>query len=184
MIKRSYEITDQAYAYFSQKAAADDRKMYPYINRMLEQIASGDLIVSKPKAKPKPKKELVLDDSEVLGLLPLNNGDSFDVTENYFNSLSELYPAVDVGQELNNMLGWLDSNPTKRKTKTGIKKFITSWLSRKQDKGGNNAIVQANKRQDKFTKSEEAKSKLQQRAIELEQRANNDPFLGQNDQHL
>jgi len=168
MIKRSYEISDDAYSYFSKKAAEEDRPIIKYISRMLEQIAKGDLILSKPKAKPKPKKELVVDDSEILGLLPLNNGDSFDVTENYFNSLAELYPAVDVGQELNNMLGWLDSNPTKRKTKTGIKKFITSWLSRKQDKGGNNAIVQANKRQDKFTATQQAKSELQQRSIELE----------------
>lgn len=32
------------------------------------------------------------------------------------------------------MKGWLNANPTKRKTKRGIKRFINSWLSREQDK--------------------------------------------------
>jgi hypothetical protein len=47
-----------------------------------------------------------------------------------------LYPAVDVYQELNAMDGWLDANPTKRKTAKGVKRFVNSWLSRAQDKGG------------------------------------------------
>ena len=32
------------------------------------------------------------------------------------------------------MKGWLNSNPTKRKTRRGIKRFINSWLAREQDK--------------------------------------------------
>lgn len=69
--------------------------------------------------------------------LPLNNGSGFDVTETYLETLRGLYPAVDVDQELRNMYGWLDSNPSKRKTRTGIKRFITNWLSKEQNKGGN-----------------------------------------------
>ena len=34
------------------------------------------------------------------------------------------------------MLGWCDANPKKLKTKDGVKKFINSWLSKEQDKGG------------------------------------------------
>jgi hypothetical protein len=33
------------------------------------------------------------------------------------------------------MKGWLISNPKKRKTKAGIMRFVTNWLSREQDKG-------------------------------------------------
>ncbi len=36
------------------------------------------------------------------------------------------------------MTGWLDANPTKRKTARGIKRFVNSWLARAQDKGGSN----------------------------------------------
>lgn len=48
----------------------------------------------------------------------------------------ELYPGVDVMQQLRNMRGWLDSNPQRRKTKTGIKKFITGWLAKEQNHCG------------------------------------------------
>ena len=34
------------------------------------------------------------------------------------------------------MTGWLDANPKRRKTKAGIRAFITSWLAREQDRGG------------------------------------------------
>lgn len=68
--------------------------------------------------------------------LPLNDGTFFDVSENDRAKWSQLYPNVDVLQQLRNMAGWCDANPTKRKTRGGIKRFITSWLAREQDKGG------------------------------------------------
>lgn len=38
-------------------------------------------------------------------------------------------------QELREMVGWSQANKTKRKTKSGVMRFITGWLSREQDKG-------------------------------------------------
>ena len=32
------------------------------------------------------------------------------------------------------MKGWCDSNPTKRKTRRGIKRFVNAWLSKEQDR--------------------------------------------------
>lgn len=69
--------------------------------------------------------------------LTLNDKSEFLVTEDMVTEWTELYPAVDIKQELRKMKGWLDSNPNKRKTKSGIKRFITSWLARTQDSGGN-----------------------------------------------
>lgn len=68
--------------------------------------------------------------------LPLNDGTFFDVSENDRAKWSQLYPNVDVLQQLKNMAGWCDANPAKRKTRGGIKRFITAWLAREQDKGG------------------------------------------------
>ena len=68
--------------------------------------------------------------------LPLNDGTFYDVSENDRAKWSQLYPNVDVLQQLRNMAGWCDANPTKRKTREGIKRFITAWLAREQDKGG------------------------------------------------
>ena len=66
--------------------------------------------------------------------LTLNDKTLYDVTQNDFNEYEELYPNVDIMQELRKMKGWLNANPTKRKTKRGIKRFINNWLSREQDK--------------------------------------------------
>lgn len=74
--------------------------------------------------------------SEVVFIsLPLSDGKSFfDVTEGYFLEQVALYPGVNIEQEFRNMLGWLNSNPAKRKTPRGIKRFITTWLQNSQDK--------------------------------------------------
>ena len=67
--------------------------------------------------------------------LPLNDKSLYPIYQDDVDSWKELYPAVDIMQQLRNMKGWSDSNPTKRKTKGGIKRFINNWLSREQDKG-------------------------------------------------
>lgn len=78
---------------------------------------------------------------KLLGTLPLNDGTNWEIYSADVNELQPLYPAVDVRQELRSMKGWLIGNPTNRKTKRGIKRFITSWLDKEQDKtkpnGGN-----------------------------------------------
>lgn len=68
--------------------------------------------------------------------LPLNDGAEYGVTESQVTQWQSLYPAVDVIQQLRNMRGWLDANPSRRKTRRGINAFCASWLSREQDKGG------------------------------------------------
>ena len=68
--------------------------------------------------------------------LPLNDGNSYEVTQSEIDEYSELYPAVDVAQEIRGMIGWIKANPTRRKTRRGIKRFMNSWLSRAQDQGG------------------------------------------------
>ncbi len=66
----------------------------------------------------------------------LNDKTFFDVTNEDYLKWVELYPAVDVMQELRKMAGWCDANASKRKTRRGVRSFITSWLAREQDKGG------------------------------------------------
>lgn len=70
--------------------------------------------------------------------LPLNDGSFFDVSAQDVANWASLYPAVDVEQELRKMIGWCESNPTKRKTRRGVAAFIARWLSKEQDKGGSN----------------------------------------------
>ena len=85
-------------------------------------------------SKAELKVEIEPAQADVFIKLPLINGDDFLVTKDYVKELKELYPAVDVEQALRNMRGWLDANPRNRKTPRGIKRFITGWISREQDK--------------------------------------------------
>lgn len=66
----------------------------------------------------------------------LKNGDSFEPEPEDIEKWKLAYPNVNVEVELRAMSVWCDANPGKRKTSRGIKRFITSWLSRAQDQGG------------------------------------------------
>lgn len=76
--------------------------------------------------------------------LILNDKSLYPITQQDINGWIEIYPSVNILQELRKIKGWLDSNPTKRKTSRGIKRFINSWLSREQDKGGTKVYGEKN----------------------------------------
>ena len=81
-----------------------------------------------------PKGDVCIVGAEPIIGLPLNDGSEHPVTSEDIAEYSRLYPAVDVMQELRDMRGWLLANPTRRKTKRGVKAFIRTWLSKEQDK--------------------------------------------------
>lgn len=66
--------------------------------------------------------------------LTLNDKSEYPFFRKDIDEYKELYPAVDVEQQFRTMKGWCKDNPTKRKTKRGIRKFVNSWLAREQDK--------------------------------------------------
>jgi hypothetical protein len=47
---------------------------------------------------------------------------------------SEAYPAVDIRTTILRAAEWVVANPTKRKK--NYNRFLTSWLSRSQERGG------------------------------------------------
>ena len=82
-----------------------------------------------------PEPEEPAPDREQVISLTLNDRSEFWIYGDQVEQWSQLFPAVDVLQELRKMKSWLDSNPSRRKTKRGILRFVNSWLSREQDKG-------------------------------------------------
>ena len=66
--------------------------------------------------------------------LPLNDGKEYAVSAGQIEEWGQLYPAVDVMQQLRNMKGWLAGNPQKRKTRRGILAFINRWLAKEQNR--------------------------------------------------
>lgn len=87
----------------------------------------------------KKEKELHSDsppdpEEEPFITLTLNDKSEYPFFRKDIDEYKELYPAVDVEQQFRTMKGWCKDNPTKRKTKRGIRKFVNSWLAREQDK--------------------------------------------------
>lgn len=66
--------------------------------------------------------------------LPLNDKTMYPIFQEQIDEWNELYQSVKIIQELKKMKGWLNANPTKRKTKRGINRFINGWLAREQDR--------------------------------------------------
>lgn len=89
------------------------------------------------KDDTKPAEEAPLKPAESIFIsIILNDKSYFDIPVSKVEKWKEIYPAVDVEQELREMSDWAESNPTRRKTKKGILTFIRNWLSKEQDKGG------------------------------------------------
>lgn len=92
-------------------------------------------IQSQSRTNPDPKGCAGPRDGPTLEI-PLHDGGGFVISSEQIGEWSRLYPAVDVEQELRNMIGWCQANPAKRKTRNGVVRFVNGWLARTQDKGG------------------------------------------------
>lgn len=124
------------------------RSKYPAPEDGCESVNTSEIICNQMNANvpviqsnPNPIRIRDTDSGEqasplpaVIGI-PLNDGSEYPVTQPQIDQWKKLYPAVDVMQELREMVGWSQANKTKRKTKSGVMRFITGWLSREQDKG-------------------------------------------------
>ena len=80
---------------------------------------------TKTKNKPKAKVEAI----------PLNDGTEWIPDEDLFEEYKRLYPTVYVEGAFRSMRSWCLCNPSRRKTKAGVKRFVNSWLQ-KESSGG------------------------------------------------
>ena len=66
----------------------------------------------------------------------LKDGKHWEPSDEDIIAWQRSYSEVDIYAELGAMESWCDANPSKRKTKKGIKRFINAWLNRARDQGG------------------------------------------------
>ena len=71
----------------------------------------------------------------------LETGDYWEPDQGDIIKWQRAYKKVDVHQELSAMDAWLDANPTRRKTKVGMNRFVNSWLKRSDDQGGASPVA-------------------------------------------
>lgn len=85
------------------------------------------------------------DKSPCAGKFLLNDGSEYIITENDVETYQQLYPAIDVRQEIRSIEAWCLSNPKNRKTRNGAKRFLNGWLSRTQNSAPVKKMASANK---------------------------------------
>ena len=126
-------------------------EQFPEPKKAIDSLSIGYAkAIETPRPIPRPipyTENNILPGAEAAPVctLTLNDKSEYPIYQQQVDEWKELYPAVDVMQELRNMKGWLISNPRKRKTRTGILRFVNGWLAREQNKGGVTARGQPNK---------------------------------------
>ena len=103
---------------------AADCRLNPIQSNTESEYQSESIISSEPKAASEPP----------VITLKLNDGSEYPFYQNDVSSYMNTYPAVDIMQQFREMKKWCEDNPSRRKTKAGIKRFVNSWLAREQDK--------------------------------------------------
>ncbi len=90
------------------------------------------------KNKPKPIASSDLSLSAVNGsavaYIPLVDGTEYGITTNQLQEFELAYPALDCKQTFLEMRAWCISNPSLRKTRSGVLRFVNTWLSKEQNK--------------------------------------------------
>lgn len=71
----------------------------------------------------------------------LKTGENWEPEEADVLSWQQAYKGIDIFSELDAMACWCEANPSKRKTKKGIKRFVNAWLQRANQKGGSPFIA-------------------------------------------
>lgn len=66
-------------------------------------------------------------------VIPLNDSTEYRVPYRELAEWEKAYLAVNVRQELREIRTWSLANKAKRKTKTGVSRFIVAWLAKAQD---------------------------------------------------
>ena len=108
-------------------------KAEPNNNQTITKAEPKEKVKDKDKVKDNKKLSAPDDESPCAGRFLLNDGTEYAVSENDVVTYQQLYPGIDVSQELRNIQAWCLSNPKNRKTKVGAKRFLNGWLSRAQN---------------------------------------------------
>ena len=105
------------------------------------------------KNSPEPEKPLdsgLPEKLPILKILLIKRDGEFSVFQEDIDQWQETFPGIDVLQIIREIRQWNIDNPQKRKTAGGIRKHISSWMGREQNKGGKNSQSSQTKTEDIF----------------------------------
>lgn len=81
-----------------------------------------------------PADEKIEKAPAVVPALILNDGTEWIPDQSDVDGWEKVYPAVDICAEFGRMREWCKSNPKRRKTARGIRRFVTNWLDGEQNR--------------------------------------------------
>lgn len=82
-------------------------------------------------------RALQTDNDPIVAVIPLRDGTDYEIPHSQWQHWQSLFPDVNVAAALGAMRAWSESNPTKRKTRRGVGRFVTAWLTRDLREGRN-----------------------------------------------
>lgn len=104
------------------------------LNNIIFTTTTKDLeVVEEVDINKNNNKDINLDTASKIGLI-LNNGEEYFISYKNLELYKELYPDIDIVQELRSMKAWLFSNRSRRKNIMEIDRFITNWFIKATDK--------------------------------------------------
>jgi hypothetical protein len=65
-----------------------------------------------------------------------DGGPTWQLSEAQVAEWATLFPGIDIRQETRSALAWVTANPGRRKTANGMRRFLTSWLTRATNSRG------------------------------------------------
>lgn len=95
-----------------------------------EQIEDSSVVDEQPR-------EPATDDPAVLEFPTNGKPRAWVLRQSRVDELRELYPGVDVIGECRKALAWCQAAGNRRKTSSGMPRFLVNWLNRANDSGGN-----------------------------------------------
>lgn len=132
---------------------SDKRGLLPGSNRIEQKRKE------KNKKEPRaPTADGSAPDDAVYVTFPTNiTGVECPIFASQVKSWKTTFPAVDVEQQIRESRQWCIDNPTKRKTYSGVSRYIYNWLSRRQNAGGS-SVARAKMTPDEHLKQIEGRS--------------------------
>lgn len=140
------EITKQSFSKYSVFTVKNYDMYQCFPNQNPKQIPSKSQAI--PKLFPtieEGNKERREEIYSTIVAIPLKDGTEWQCPEDYYRELVSAYPKKDIASEFKKMRIWSLSNKGKRKTRSGVEKFVNNWLSGSVEKE-----KQKEKKQNKF----------------------------------
>ena len=101
--------------------------------------AEGGKKGGRPR-KPIPKENETKANVEAI---PLEDGTEWKPTVSQYNEFCKAYSNLDIPNEFRKMRAWSLSNPSHKKTRRGVTRFVNGWLNRAVDNRNHNQNIKS-----------------------------------------